>query len=322
MGRQLRSQLADRVIARLASRQFGVVARRQLIEVGVSNKQITTRLAAGRLIEIHRGVYLVGHEARHPHATKMAAVLACRHRAVLSHRTAADLWEILPYPAQGDVWVTIPPGRSAHHVGIKAIRAHLRACDVRRRGPTPLTSPPRTLLDVAAAIEPGQLERAVAQAQYRKLATETELRDQLQRNKNKRGTRALRQILELPGGPQRTRSSGERRMLRLLREARIAGFETNAKVFGFEVDFLWRDLDFAVEVDGWDGHSGRNAFERDRFKSNRLNARGIAVMPVSARRLKRQPRAVERDLRQALAEAERKRGNSTDRRKESSVPDE
>jgi very-short-patch-repair endonuclease len=309
MGRQPRSQLADRVIARLASRQFGVVARRQLIESGVSTKQITTRLAAGRLIEIHRGVYLVGHEARHPHATKMAAVLACRHRAVLSHRTAADLWEILAYPAQGDVWVTITPGRSAHHRGIKAIRAQLRASDVRRRGPLPLTSPPRTLLDLAAAIEPDQLERAVAQAKYRRLVTEAELRDQLQRNVNKRGTRALRQILELPGGPQRTRSGGERRMLRLLREARITGFEANAKVFGFEVDFLWYDLDFAVEVDGWDGHSGREAFERDRFKINRLNARGITVMPVSARRLKREAHAVERDLRLALAEAERKRGN-------------
>jgi very-short-patch-repair endonuclease len=308
MGRQSRSRLADRAIALLANQQFGVVARWQLIERGVTDKQIATRLAAGRFIELHRGVYLVGHEARHPHATKMAAVLACRNHAVLSHRTAADLWEILPYPAQGDIWVTIPPGRSAHHRGVRIVRAHLVARDVCRRGPLPITSPPRTLLDIAAAIEPDQLERAVAQAQFRRLATEPELRDQLERNRNKRGIRALRQVLELPDGPQRTRSGGERRMLRLLREARIRGFEANAKAFGYEIDFLWRDLDFAVEVDGWDGHSGRIAFERDRVKINRLSARGITVMPVSARRLKREPQAVERDLREALAEAQRRRG--------------
>ena len=286
------------------------MSRRQLLAAGITGGQIRIRLAARRLIEIHRGVYLVGHEARHPLATSMAALLACPRASVLSHRTAAHLWEVLRYPDRGDVWVTIPPGRAADHAGIKAVRTRLEAFDVRSRGPLRMTSPARTLLDIAAVVDAGQLERAVAEAHYRRLANEAELRDQLRRNKNKRGSRVLREVLGLPGGPQRTRSGGERRMLRLLRAAGITGFEVNAKVHGYEVDFLWRDLGFAIELDGWDGHSGRLAFERDRLKINRLSARGITVMPVSGQRLKGEPRAVERDLSLALGEAERRQGRS------------
>ena len=74
-------------------------------------------------------------------------------------------------------------------------------------------------------------------------------------------------------------------MLRLLRENKIRGFEANAKISGYEVDFLWRELNFCVELDGWDAHSSRQAFERDRLKWARLEASGISVMPVSGRRL-------------------------------------
>ena len=278
-----------------------------MVDAGVSAQQIRRRLTLGRLIEVHRGVYLVGHEARHQHAMKMAALLACHPNDTLSHRTAADLWSLLPYPAAADVWVTIPPERSATRPGIKIVRAHLDSRDIRRHQGMALTSPPRTLLDIAAIVDRDQLERAVAEAQYRRLASEDELRDQLARNRRKPGVKALRDVIGIPGGPKRTVSPAERGMLRLLRRGGFTGYETNAKIHGYEVDVLWRELDFAIEVDGYDAHSGRIAFERDRLKLARLGAKGVSVMPVTGRQLKTDPDGTERRLREALAAAARRR---------------
>jgi len=109
-----------------------------------------------------------------------------------------------------------------------------------------------------------ELEWTVAEAAYRKLASDAELRAQIERNEGRRGVAKLRRVLDLPGGPRRTRSPAERQMLRLLRRAGISGFETNARLHGYEVDLLWREEGLAVEVDGYDAHSGRVAFERDR----------------------------------------------------------
>jgi very-short-patch-repair endonuclease len=156
-----------------------------------------------------------------------------------------------------------------------------------------LTSPPRTILDMAALCsDPYELEGLVAEAHYRHLASETELRAQLERNPRKPGTRALRQVLDLPGGPQRIRSPAEGALLRLLRERRIEGFAANAKVAGYEVDFYFADARLAVEVDGFDAHSGRVAFERDRLKAATLGAAGITVMPVTGRQVRGDPDGV------------------------------
>jgi very-short-patch-repair endonuclease len=79
---------------------------------------------------------------------------------------------------------------------------------------------------------------------------------------------------------------------RRLREGGVSGVETHAKVHGREVDFLWRDSNLAVEVDGWDAHKSRAAFERDRAKWAYLKSLGTDVMPIGAQRLKRQPESV------------------------------
>ena len=252
---------------------------------GASARQIQLRVASGRLVELHRGVYLVG-AVPSEHAHEIAALLAFRLQAVLSHRSAAHLWNLLPYPASAHAWVTIPPERSAIRPRIKATRARLEPRDVRHRHGLALTSPPRTILDLAALVDDYELERIVAEANYRRRASEAELRSQLERNPGKRGSARLRHVLDLPGGPRRTRSPGERALLRLLRERGIRGYETNAVVAGYEVDFLWRSRRLVVEVDGWDAHSGRVAFERDRLKVAELRAAGLSVMPVTGRQIR------------------------------------
>ena len=275
----------------MARRQHGVVARWQLLAAGVTRNRIATRLRTGRLTEIHRGVYLVG-AVPGPHTHEAAALLACGPGSALSHRSAGALWNLLSHPATAPVWITTPPERNATRPRIKVIRAHLDPSDLRRREGMPLTSPPRTLLDLASLLSESDLEHLVAEASYHRLASEEELRDQAERNPGRRGVLTLRRVLDLPGGPRRTRSPAERHLLRLLRERGIDGFETNAKIIGYEVDFLWREAGLVVEVDGWSGHSGRIAFERDRLKRARLEAAGVGVMPITGRQIRRDPDGV------------------------------
>ncbi|MEK6327077.1 MAG: DUF559 domain-containing protein [Actinomycetota bacterium] len=233
----------------------------------------------------------------------MAALLACGRHAILSHRSAAALWDLLPYPAAAQACVTVPPGRSATRPGIEVHRARIARRDVRHREGMLLTSPPRTMLDLASELASEDLERLVAEAEYRRLASARELRDQLERNPGKRGNATLRAVLDLPGGPRRTRSPAERRMLRLLRRAGFTGYELNRRIHGFEVDVLWPELDFAVEIDGYDAHSGRLAFERDRLKVATLKAQGLDVMPITPRQLRDDPDGVVARLVSALERA-------------------
>lgn len=130
-----------------------------------------------------------------------------------------------------------------------------------------------------------------------------ELLDQLERNPRRRGAGALRAVLGLPGGPRRTRSPAERDLLRLLREDGITGFEVNQRVHGYEVDFFWPRLAFAIELDGYDGHKGRAAFERDRLKWATLRSTGVDVMPLTPRRVRDAPDTSLSLIREALRRA-------------------
>lgn len=311
MGGESLGSGADRTVAALAGRQHGVVARWQLLRAGVTRRQIERRLRGGRLYELHRGIYLVGHEVAPPYAAETAAVLAARGRGAVGARSAAALWGMQPYPSPGDICVIVPPGVEVVRPGIAVRRSRVAPGDVRRLHGLPVTSPARTILDIAAILSasgPGrqrgqrgralaprrlsELEQLIAQAEYARLTTARELGERLARKPGMRGSRMLREILGLEGGAQRTRSKPEEGLVSLLRRHGIGGFEANARIHGYEVDILWRELAFAVEVDGWDGHSGRVAFERDRIKLAQLSARGVDVMPVTPRELRRNPDAV------------------------------
>lgn len=289
------------MIRALAARQNGVVSREGLLRAGLTKMEIETRLRDGRLAALHRGVYLVGAlPARH--AYPQAALLACGRDSALSHRSAAAIWNLWPYPDIAHPWVTIPSTQRTSRPNIAIRRAPLEQQDVRIRHGMRLVSPPRAILDCAALVgDRYELEALVAEASYRGLASEDELSRQVERNRGRPGVAALRQVLNLDGGPQRTRSKGERWFLRLLRESGIDGYEVNQKVFGREVDFLWRELDFCVELDGWDAHKGRVAFERDREKWAHLQSNGIDVMPLSPRRAQRDKDGTLDRLRKTLA---------------------
>jgi very-short-patch-repair endonuclease len=291
---------SDRQLFALARAQHGVVATRQLLALGIGRGRVSTLMSRGWLRPAHRGVYLVG-PVHGPRARLMAATLAGGDRAVLSHRSAAELWGLGPALA-GAVAVTVVGRsvRSRHGLMIHTARA-LAHEDITAHDSVPVTSPGRTLLDLATQLGHRDLARATEQAELLDLLEGDWIDPLLTRNPRHRGTRALRAATRSTDAPAMTRSEAERRLLELVRAAGLPAPETNRKLHGYEVDAVWRAHKLVVEVDGYAFHSSRSSFERDRRRDAHLVARGWRVVRITWRQLTREPEAVVAILAAALA---------------------
>jgi very-short-patch-repair endonuclease len=168
---------------------------------------------------------------------------------------------------------------------VRVHRARERPASARRHG-IPLTTPERTLLDLAAVLPQRELDRAVEQAKVLHLTT----RAALLRCPSRRGIRALERALA--DEPRLTRSEAEQRLLELLRAADLPPPRTNVRVHGHEVDLLWPRERLIVEVDGFAFHSTREAFERDRRRDAALQARGYRVLRLTWRQIVHEPQLV------------------------------
>jgi very-short-patch-repair endonuclease len=223
----------------------------------------------------------------------MAAVLACGPGAVVSHQSAAALWLLLPRPDDAPVDVIPHAGDRGRRADIRAHRVpRLAAEDVTGVDGIPVTTPARTLLDLAAVVSLRELEQALAQAERRQLATDEDLMAVIERNPTRRGVRVLRRLLERGATPAFTRSDAEARFLALIRRAQLPDPEVNVMFAGYEIDFLWRSERLAVEIDGFAFHGARSSFERDRRRDAQLSARGLHVIRVTWRQIVREPEAV------------------------------
>jgi very-short-patch-repair endonuclease len=290
----------ERAIADLAARQRGVITRAQLLEAGLTIAAIDHRVRTSRLHSLYRAVYLLGHRSPPEGARELAAVLACGPGAVLSHRSASGLWRLLP-PTRGDVDVTVCGRRCDSKRGIRVHRvASLEPRDVRKLGGIPVTAPARTILDLAAVVEPRELERALAETETRRLARRSELVALLARVGRRPGVAALRSLVEADRSPALTRSEAEERFLALIKAAELPTPETNVRVGPYEVDFLWRDHGLIVEVDGFRFHSSRTSFERDRRRDAELVSRGYRVIRVTWRQIVDRPEALAARIATAL----------------------
>jgi very-short-patch-repair endonuclease len=232
----------------------------------------------------------------------MAALLACGSGSVISHASAGAEWKLIDRRPTV-VEVTILGARRVERPGIRVHRTgFLRpGRDVRIRGGIPVTSPARMILDLAARLSLDDLERLVAEAQVLRLVRRGELVEQLELHSRRRGTRALRPLLEADDRPARTRSKAECRLLRLVRAARLPSPQANAHVGPYEVDLLWAEANLVVEFDSWTAHSNRRAFEHDRVRDGELQARGYRVVRVTWRQLEREPESVIARIARALA---------------------
>jgi very-short-patch-repair endonuclease len=286
----------------LAEKQHGVAARWQLLELGLEPSAIQRRLTANRLHRVHRGVYAIGHRLITAKGRWMAAVLACGPDALLSHRQALSLWDLLGIPS-GAIDVTVP-GRTGRR-GPKGIRIHrsehLAAADRTQIDNIPVTSLAWTLVDHAATVHPQRVRSVLEQVQRREL--HVELDELLERLPNRKGTKAIRGARAQMRGPAPwTQSELEDRFLALIRESGLPEPETNVFVQGDLVDVLWRDQRLIVEVDGYEFHKSRAQFESDRRRDARLQVAGYRVLRVTQQRIADDSRAVVAEIRALLSE--------------------
>jgi very-short-patch-repair endonuclease len=243
----------------------------------------------GQLHQVFRGVYLLGHPVPLSGTLELAGVLACGEGTVVSHHSAARLWA-LTRASHDEVAVTVV-GRDCR--SRDGLRVHtvkrLEAPDRGRCSGIPITSPARTAIDYAATSSYEEAERAIAEAFALKLLTETQLRAAIEPAPHRAGVAQAKAILGQPGGPRRTRSGGERAMLRLIRAAGLPVPLTNHPVEGFNADFFWPEVGLIVEVDGGDFHRPRPAFERGHRRDIVHTGAGHEVLRVSGQQLDREP---------------------------------
>jgi very-short-patch-repair endonuclease len=289
----------DEAVARLAERQYGVVARSQLLALGLGADAIDHRLQRRRLHPLHRGVYAVGQRQLRREAHWMAAVLACGPGAVLSYLAGGAHWQLVR--DRGPCDVTAPSARRSRS-GIRVHEAELPADEMTVHHGIPITTVPRTLFDLAAVIPQRQLERAINEAEVLHLWDELSLDHLLRRYPRHKGNRAVRAALQKRReGSSATKSDLEEMFLALTDAAGIPRPEINAMVEGFEVDAVWRDAHLVVELDGRDTHGTAAAFERDRERDRALQVAGWRPVRITHRQLRDTPRAVVDDLRRLRA---------------------
>jgi very-short-patch-repair endonuclease len=245
---------------------------------------MSERVKNGRLHRLHRGVYAVGHRAPSWHARWMAAVLAYGDGAVLSHHSAAALWELLK-PLEGPIHVSTPStsGRAAKR-GI-----HLHRCPALRepcylsekgrltthRHRIPVTTIKRTIHDLDGTVPPYLLRRAKRQAEHKGV--------------------------HLHGSEhRRARSDLEEDFFALVHRHHLPLPETNVKLGRWEVDFLWREQRVIAETDSFLYHRGSVSFQDDHARDLDLRQQGFIVLRFTDRQIEEEPARVVADVARAL----------------------
>jgi very-short-patch-repair endonuclease len=273
----------------------------------MSTSAVGRGLTSGRFRHLYRGVYLVG-PVEPDRALEMGAVLFGGPSAVLSHTSALRLWEMSQIDPPRPVHVTVPGSGRRRRPAVVFHRVEALAEDERGNlDGIPITTPARTIADVAGMLASRELEQAVAVGEREGLVTSKELAQLTERYPRRPGMPLLRAILRERNECHFTRSEAERRCLQLLRNAELPRPHTNVTVGPYELDLFWPEAGVAIEIDGWEHHSRRARFEADRRKDNWLRARGIDVIRLSWRQITHQATASAVQVGQALALAQARR---------------
>lgn len=260
----------ERILDRLATREHGVVTRRALLDAGVTEDQVDDRIEKGLLIVEFRGVYRVGHRAPSLEARYMAAVRACGDGAVLFRRAGGHLFGLLRGGAPA-LEVLAPTERRIEGVTTKRSR-RIEPRDVTRYKQIPVTTVPRTLVDLAAVLSLEDLARACHEAGVRYDTTPRDVDRVLARRPRSPGAANLMRVLY--GDAHVTLSALERAFLRILRDAGLPLPVTNKVAGGRRVDCRWPDHHLTVELNGYRYHRSRHAWEQDHQRRREAHARG------------------------------------------------
>jgi very-short-patch-repair endonuclease len=289
------------VLSRLVGAQHGVVSAAQLRGMDIGRSTVARWVRDGRLHRLYPCVYAVGHASLRPEGLQMAAVLAGGSGAYLSHRACALARDMRR--DSGPIFEITTSRYGGNRIpGIRAYHFPLHPDDRSERNGVPMTSVARTCVDVAGVVSAAQLPAMLQRADDLRILDRRALDAAIDRARGRRGIGALRAALaDMDPDPAFVRSEFERRMRRLLRDRGLPLPDSNPWVEVFEVDLVWPAQRVAVELDGYDTHRGRLAFERDRERSLELEARGYRVLRVSWRQFTQRPDRVLAALTTVLA---------------------
>jgi len=291
-----RSGTVEEILARLASSAHGVVTRRDMLAAGISATEIAYRARRGQLIRVHLGVYRVGHRAPRVEACYLAAVLACGDRAVLSGVAAAHLQGLVKEAAHTPE-VSAPTKRFVRGVRTRRSALVTREIAVTCRG-VPVTPPPWTLVDIASVLDAEALAKACHEAGVRFRTTPADVDVVLALRPRAPGSGILRRVLR--GELRVTLSQLERAFLRLLREVGLPLPITNRPAGGRRVDCRWPEHRLTVELDSYQYHSSRHAWEQDRRREREAYARGDQFRRYTYDDVFHHPRLILAELRALL----------------------
>jgi hypothetical protein len=287
----------EEILAIQASRSHGVVTRRELHLAGITAGQIKGRIEAGALIPVHRGVFRVGHCAPSLEARYMAAVKACGERSLLAGRAAAHLFGLLKGPP------SVPEVLAPTQHNLKGVLTRRRRAiqpeDATTWRGIPVTTIPRTLVDLAALLQEPALARAVHEAEVRHGITPKSVEDVLARRHNWPGSRRLRRVLwgDIPVSLSRLEAA----FIGGVRGAGLPLPETNRPAGGRRVDCRWPEERLTVELDSYRFHNTRHAWEQDRQREREARARGDEFRRYTWTDVIEQPRPMLADLGSLLA---------------------
>jgi hypothetical protein len=288
----------EKVIARLASRTWGVVTRAELLAAGITEREIDHRLGLGALIRLHPGVYRVGHMAPSTEATYLAAVSACGDGALLSGHAAAHLLGVTRARTAPPPEVTSERERRVRGVRTKRTRGSLILDAMTWRG-IPVTTVARTIVDLASSLSLNDLSRVCHEAGVKHKTTPGQVKAVLERRPNAKGAGNLRLIFE--GDAPALLSRLEERFRELLAAARLPLPEFNRPASGRRIDCRWDWVPLTVELDSYTFHHSRHAWEQDRRREREARARGDEFRRYTWGDVFEEPRLVLAELRPLLA---------------------
>jgi very-short-patch-repair endonuclease len=295
----------EAVIAGIAGGQENVISRGQLLAAGLGRGAITHRARVGDLHPLHRAVFLIGHAPPTPRGRAWAALLAVGDGAVVSHRTAAELWGILRADDRREPEVTVLGRNPRPRPGIRVHRTiDLPDWQVRDLDGLPITSPARTISDLAGTEPTNDVEDALQEARVHLNLTDPQLRAVTGRTPTKKGAAFIKRLLKGEDEKGYSRSRAERLLRSHLRRADLPQPLANQHRERQLVDFVWDTQRLIVEVDGYETHRDRAAFERDRRRDQILTAAGWRVIRITWRQLLHEPLAVIARIAQALVQGQ------------------
>jgi very-short-patch-repair endonuclease len=298
------SPAVDAAVAELALPQRGVASREQLLELGLRSSAIGRRMAAGRLHQLYEGVYAVGHRAITREGELVAALLAGGDEAVLGDLSAAELWEL---PARLDNEIHVIARSHGKRPGIRFHHSALAPDEITEHKGIRVTTPERTIVDIAPKLSVRQLEHVIRHAEYEHLVTEASLVAAIEAHKGARGMKRLRKALNLSAESRGvTRSTMERRFLAFARRHGLPAPELNYRIElpGRTVfaDCAWPTYRLIVELDSRAAHHNRHSFETDRARDRELLVAGWQTTRVTWRQLHDDADRLASDLHALLAE--------------------